>query len=112
MDALGDWRIGPTSKADQIEVSSAKSAREIPVNSSSQKTPTNTTRNGQQGETKWMSFSVLGNCDQIWNVNKGCTDNTRIGYIGNQSINQSMLFIPEYSIHIQIMLSHSYAIKK
>ena len=30
----------------------------------------------------------------------------------NQSINQSMLFIPEYSIHIQIMLSHSYAIKK
>ena len=27
----------------------------------------------------------------------------------NQSINQSMLFIPEYSIH---MLSHSYAIKK
>ena len=30
----------------------------------------------------------------------------------NQSINQSMLFIPEYSIHIQIILSHSYAIKK
>ena len=29
-----------------------------------------------------------------------------------QSINQSMLVIPEYSIHIQIMLSHSYAIKK
>ena len=27
-------------------------------------------------------------------------------------INQSIHFIPEYSIHIQIMLSHGYAIKK